>query len=74
VQPGRQPQRQPQRQPPQQRHRHEQRPRSEKEARFVPARSGDAPQAQGQRWHAPQRGGGRRPQRGSGRPQGRPRR
>jgi len=70
----RQPQRQPQQKPQQKPRRHEQRPRSEKEARFAPPRSGVAHQAQGQRWHAPHRRGGRRPQRGSGRPQGRPRR
>jgi hypothetical protein len=37
----------------------------------VPPRPGAPSKAQGQRWHPPQRGGGRRPQ---GRPQGRARR
>jgi len=74
TKPGREPQRHSQRPPRQQPRGHEQKPRSEKEARFAPPGSGDAPQAQGQRWRTPQRGRARRSQRGSGRPQGRPRR
>jgi hypothetical protein len=66
VEPERQPQRQPQR--------HEQKPRSAQEARRGAPSFGVAPQAPGQPWHAPQRGGERRPQRGSGRSQSRRRR
>jgi ribonuclease R len=68
------PERQPQRQPQRQLQRQEQRPRSGTEPRFVPPRPGAPPKAQGQRWHPPQRGGGRRPQRPAGRQQGIPRR
>jgi len=51
-----------------------QRPRAEKEARFVHPQPKPSPKGQGQRWHGPRRSGGRRPQRHAGGPQGTPRR
>jgi ribonuclease R len=74
ARPARQPQRQLQRPPQRQPQRQEQRPRSGKEPGFLPPRPGTPRRAQGQRWQAPQRGGGRRPQLPASPQQGRPRR
>ncbi len=51
-----------------------QKPRAEKEARFAPPRPSPAPKGQGQMWHGPRRGGGRRSHRGAGGQPGRARR
>jgi ribonuclease R len=51
-----------------------QRPRAEKEARFVPPQPKPLPKGQGQRWHGPRRSGGQRTHRGARGPQGRGRR
>jgi ribonuclease R len=51
-----------------------QRPRAEKEARFVPPQPKPLPKGQGQRWLGHRRSGGQRSQRGARGPQGRGRR
>ena len=51
-----------------------QRPRAEKEARFVPPQPKPLPKGQGQRWHGPRQSGGQRSNKGVRGPQGRGRR
>jgi ribonuclease R len=51
-----------------------QRPRAEKEARFVPPQPKPLPKGQGQRWHGPRRSGRQRSHNGARGPQGRGRR
>jgi ribonuclease R len=51
-----------------------QRPRVEKEARFLPTQPKPFPKGQGQRWHGPRRSGGQRSHKSARGPQGRGRR